>query len=96
MAAGDWKDLLKAIQEDNLELVKYHIDMGVDINYQHPEFLVTPLIEAAELGKVDIVEYLLEKGADPNIKAGFSADTALSVAKAKKHTSIIAILKKYL
>ncbi|MEM6299840.1 MAG: hypothetical protein AAF740_14215 [Bacteroidota bacterium] len=39
MAAGDWKDLLAATQNNDLELVKYHLKQGVDINYQHPEFL---------------------------------------------------------
>lgn len=44
MAAGDWKEMLIASQEGNLDLVRYHIRMGENPNYQHPEFLTTPLI----------------------------------------------------
>ncbi|MFT5619393.1 MAG: ankyrin repeat protein [Arenicella sp.] len=95
MAAGNWKDLLKAIQENNLELVHYHVAMDVDLNYQHPEFMVTPLIEAADYGRTEIVKYLLANGADPKIIAGFNSETALSVAKAKGHTEIVEILNEY-
>ena len=95
MAAGDWKDMLKGAQEGDLELVIYHIKMGVDPNYQHPEFLTTPLIESAQFGHLEITQYLLDNGADPNIKAGFSGDTALSVAKQFKQKAIVKLLKKH-
>lgn len=36
---------------------------------QLPEFLTTPLIEAATFGHIDIVKFLLDNGADPDIKA---------------------------
>jgi hypothetical protein len=39
MAAGDWKEMLIAAQNGDLELVRYHIRMGENPNYQHPEFL---------------------------------------------------------
>ncbi|MGB0524441.1 MAG: ankyrin repeat domain-containing protein [Flammeovirgaceae bacterium] len=95
MSAGDWKDMLKGVQENDLELVKYHINMGVDPNYQHPEFMTTPLIESAQYGHLEIAKYLLDHGANPHIKAGFSGDTALSVAKAYKQKAIIQLLKSH-
>lgn len=96
MSAGNWKDMLKGVQENNLELVKFHIRMGVDPNYQHPEFMTTPLIESAELGHLEIAQFLLENGADPKIKAGFSNDTALSMAKASKKKELVKLIKRYL
>ena len=93
MAAGDWKEMLIASQKGDLELVKYHIKTGVNPNYQHPEFLTTPLIESVEFGHTEIVLFLLENNAEPTLKAGFSNDTALSIAKKYKRKEIIQILK---
>ncbi|WP_338760053.1 ankyrin repeat domain-containing protein [Bernardetia sp. ABR2-2B] len=96
MSAGDWKEMLIASQEGNLELVEYHIKAGVNPNYQHPEFLTTPLIESVQFGHISIVKFLLENKANPVLKAGFSNDTALSVAKEYKQKDIIKLLKQYL
>ncbi|HAP70314.1 MAG TPA: ankyrin repeat domain-containing protein [Flavobacteriales bacterium] len=93
MAAGDWKEMLVAAQNGDLALVRYHIRMVENPNYQHPEFLTTPLIEAATFGHKDIVEFLLENGADPKIKEGFSSDTALMMAKQNGHNEIVKLLK---
>ncbi|MFM1877095.1 MAG: hypothetical protein RL266_2832 [Bacteroidota bacterium] len=93
MAAGDWKEMLIAAQNGDLALVRYHIRMGENPNYQHPEFLTTPLIEAATFGHLEIVMFLLDHGADPRIKAGFSSDTALTMAKQNGHRKIEQILK---
>lgn len=93
MAAGDWKEMLIAAQEGNLALVRYHVSMGENPNYQHPEFLTTPLIEAATFGHLDIVNYLLENGADPSLRAGFSTDTALSMARKEGHREVERVLE---
>ncbi|MEL6135755.1 MAG: ankyrin repeat domain-containing protein [Bacteroidota bacterium] len=73
MSGGDWKEMLYAAENGNLELVKYHVKMGVDVNYQHPELLTTALIESTRYGHEEVVKYLLEKGADPKIKAVVSS-----------------------
>ncbi len=44
MAGGDWKEMLYASESGDLELVKYHIRMGINPNYLHPEFLTVPLL----------------------------------------------------
>ncbi len=95
MAAGDWKEMLGAAQTGDLELVRYHIRMGEDPNYQHPEFMTTPLIESAQYGHVEIVTFLLANGADPEIKAGFGSETAMSVAKAHRQQAVVDLLKAY-
>jgi len=96
MAAGDWKEMLIAAENGDLELVRYHIKHGEDPNYQHPEFLTTPLIESAQRGHVEVVKFLLEHGANPQIKSEFGGETPLDVAKAYKRPKVVSLLKKYL
>lgn len=91
---GDWKELLKACEEGHFSTVRYYIEQGVDINFQHPEFFTTPLIEATRKGYVDIVELLLQSGAKKSIKSNFDDLTALDVAKLNKDKKLIAILDK--
>lgn len=93
MAAGDWKEMLLACENGNLELVKYHISAGIDPNYQHPEYLTTPLIVSIEYGHKEICKFLLESGANPTLKAGFSEDTPMKVAKRYKRKGIMELLK---
>jgi len=96
MSAGDWKDMIYAIRDGDLELVRYHINQGVNLNYQHPEFMTTALIESIICDRSDIAHLLLESGADPNLKIGFSSDTALSEAKKTKNKAMITLLKNYM
>ena len=95
MAAGDWKDLLQAVQDGDLALVKYHIESGVNPNYQHPEFLTTPLIASIEHHNTAITTFLLAHGADPRLNAGFSSDSPMSVAKKVNNQAAIKLLKPY-
>ena len=93
---GDWKEMFAAAEQGDIELLKYHLRMGVDPNYQHPEYMTSPLIECVRLGKLDVVKILLENGADPNIKEGFGKETALSIAMAKKDEAAVQLLQSYL
>lgn len=96
MAAGDWKELFAAAEKGDLELVKYHIRMGVDPNYQHPEFMCTPLIGSIQNQQFEIAKFLLENGANPNIKEDFGPHTPLSMAKFTKNQQIIYLVESYL
>jgi len=96
MAAGDWKELYLSAQEGNLELVEYHIKMGVDPNYQHPEFMTTPLIASIEQQHFEIAKYLLENGADSTIKEYFGNHTPLSMAKFTKNQKLINLVQAHL
>ena len=82
---GDWKEMFNAATEGDIELVKYHLKMGVDLNYQHPEYLTSVLIECIRLEKMEMVEFLLENGADPSAREGFGTTTTLSIAKFEKN-----------
>ncbi|AXT54292.1 ankyrin repeat domain-containing protein [Aquimarina sp. MMG015] len=96
MSGGNWKDMLLASQTGDLELVKYYVKIGVDINYQHPEAMTTPLIESLRFGNLDIARFLLKNNADVHAKEGFSGDTALSVATEKQDQKAINLLQPYL
>ena len=92
MAAGDWKELYLSAQNGNLELVKYHIRMGVDPNHQHPEYMPTPLIVSIENQHIEIVEFLLKNGSDATIKEDFGHHTPLSMAKFTKNQKLIDLI----
>lgn len=96
MAASNWKEMIDSIHDNDLNSVQYYLDAGVNVNYQHPEYLTTPLITSIELRHYDIIKLLLEHGADPSQKAGFSNDTPLLVAKRLQDQQIVSLLKSYL
>jgi len=49
---------------ERLEVVKLLIDLGEDVNAAD-SYGITPLMVAANLGDLNVVKYLVEKGADP-------------------------------
>lgn len=70
-------------------LIKY----GADVNLLDEAYQSTPLGLAARWGHYEMVEYLLEQGADPN-KAGASWSTPLAWAKKKRFAGIEEVLIK--
>ena len=92
MSAGNWKELVSAAERGDLDLMRYHLRLGVDPNYQHPEFLTTPLIEAARQNQPEAVALLLAHGADPHIASQLGGETAQSVAKLYRHKAVLAVL----
>lgn len=78
------------------ELAKL-VNKGYDVDMQDPETGKTALMAAVLQGNYKIVEYLLEAGADPNIKDKYGR-TALKIANdhQKNHPyNIIGTLKSY-
>ncbi|HWU34516.1 MAG TPA: ankyrin repeat domain-containing protein [Methylovorus sp.] len=63
-----WSALQIAANKGQLAVVKYLVEQGADVNYQHPMTKMTPLHLAAYDGYTDVVKYLVSKGADVNIK----------------------------
>lgn len=96
MSAGNWKELFHAVQTNDLALVEYHLEIGVDPNYQHPEFLAAPLVESIRYNHIEICKLLLEKGADPQIVEIWGKETPLSVAQSTKNQAAIALLQQYI
>lgn len=58
--SGFHKDRSRA---DRLQIVKRLVELGSDVNWQD-NYGISPLMVAANLGDVRIIEYLLEQGAD--------------------------------
>ncbi|MGK0366169.1 MAG: ankyrin repeat protein [Saprospiraceae bacterium] len=92
---GDWKDFFRAIQLNDLELVKYHVRMGVDPNYQHPEYMTAPLMECIRFERLEIAAFLLENGTDATAKEHGGATTAMSIAVMNGNKEAIRLLEKY-
>lgn len=63
-------------------------------NLQYFMGLGTPLHRAAQLGKAEVVSYLLDKGADPSIRDS-KGRTALECAKLSKKDDVIVLLEGY-
>ncbi|KAI0867918.1 ankyrin repeat-containing domain protein [Hypoxylon argillaceum] len=57
-----------AVQHDNMEALIWLLDNGVSPNDQAPDTRATPLTTAISLNKLDFVEALLTRGANPNIR----------------------------
>ena len=69
----------------------YLLKYGADIDPVEEEYRSTPLGMAARWGHVEMVNYLIAKGADIN-KAGASWSTPLAWAKKKRHAEIEKVL----
>ncbi len=96
MSAGDWKEMYRAAQEGDLELLQHHIRSGVNPNYQHPEILSTPLVCAILHENTKIALFLLENGADPKLESYFDNLTPLAAAKKMKNKDVIVAIKRAL
>ena len=79
-----------AISNREIETVKQFIESGTKVNKKLNG--LTPLMYAARYNKVEIIKYLLLKGADCNIKDG-QGFTALKHAELSNANEAIAILK---
>ena len=62
---GSW--LHVAVSFGNLELVKHLVTLGCDINQRSGTFNSAPINHAASNGYIDIVVFLLEKGASLDV-----------------------------
>jgi ankyrin repeat protein len=55
-----------AVTYDNIEIVKYLIEQGMDVNSTRRKSKFTPLMAAACYGRVEMAKLLIENGADKN------------------------------
>ena len=81
MDGGNWKEMFNAACDGDLELVKYHVRSGIDLNYAHPEFLATPLVACTLAGHEHVALYLLEAGANPHLLSEFDGLTPIQAAR---------------
>ena len=80
-----------SITYNNIEMVKYMIEQGIDVNFTQRRSKFTPLMSAVSYGRVDIVILLLEHGADQYAvdTKGFSA---VDFARKMNKKSVLEIL----
>lgn len=93
MSAGNWKELYQAIEVGNYDLAEYHVKSGANLNYQHPEILRTVLVTAIKLKQNNIVQLLLDNGADPELESYYDQLTPLNAALKFNNTDALSMLK---
>lgn len=90
MSEEDFKVALQTRNKNIIEaFIKYNVKL--DLNMIFTDEYYTPLIYAYELGKIEIVQLLLDEGADVNVQGRYG-DTALMIASYKGHKEIVQLL----
>ncbi|XP_003785845.1 2-5A-dependent ribonuclease [Otolemur garnettii] len=64
----DNHSLIKAVKERDVELVQQLLERGADVNFQEEEGGWTPLHNAVQINREDLVDLLLGHGADPCLR----------------------------
>jgi ankyrin repeat protein len=91
--AGDMRRRYKGAEEQ-LRVIAFLVeDCGANVNYSNDEG-ITPLAAAAREGYRDIVEYLLARGADPNLDAPGWAKP-VSLADHRGHAEVASLLRRH-
>ncbi len=80
-----------AIIKGELDIVKKFVEYGADVNEMSNG--MTPLMIAARYNRVEIINFLLENGANPKIKTE-TGWTALRYAELSKAEDAVAILSR--
>lgn len=89
--SGPVTTLGQACKGGRLDFVKSLVNWGANVDGYAAAPKQTPLMVAAEMGKKDIVEFLIAEKADPNFKDK-NGMTAFDYAEKNKHTQVAAIL----
>jgi len=80
-----------ALSENYLERIKFLIDLGIDIDDNQNMMGNTPLIRAVKYGNPQMVELLLQAGADVG-KENINRDTARDIAVRHQKDEIIQMI----
>ena len=85
--------LMYASESGQMEVVKYLVENGADINLlSAKEGLGTALIYATTSNRIIVMEYLLDHGADINAKTPLGKESALFWAAARGHVEAVELL----
>lgn len=90
-----WKEtsFSKACWNGRLEVVKYLIDHGADVNARAGD-RVTPLHQAARQGQLEVVRLLLTNGANPQLESD-KGKTAADLAAANGHANVVREIESF-
>jgi uncharacterized protein len=91
MSSGNWKELFDAACAGELDLVRYHLHHGVNVNHIHPEYTGTILV-ACILAKQEAAALeLLAHGADPH---QYSQQDGFTPLQAALHAQLHAVVQE--
>ena len=96
MSGADWKIMFRSVQANDIELVKYYLKMGIDPNFQHPEYMALPLAESIRYNFLEITELLLQNGAKPLIREMETGVSTLETAKRLGNEKVLELLNKFI
>lgn len=86
-----------AAMRGHLQIVKYLVEQGADVNAKNNEASLTPLhLAAMAMGdQMAVVRYLVEQGADVDARGGEDGQTqtARGLAEELGHTAVVAYLE---
>lgn len=84
--------LMYAVKGTHETVIHFLLQKGANVNAQSKKQRVTALIVAAAIGNVDVVQLLLDHGADTNL-AEIDGSTALDRARQYGHPAVVALLE---
>jgi hypothetical protein len=85
-----WTVINEAIKRDGVSFIEELLHRGLPMNYRYAVQAIH--FKAAELGKVDVVRFLLSEGVATKIKDANNR-TALGWAENLNHTGVVEVLK---
>ena len=94
-AGGDWKDMYYAAERGDVACVRFHLSEGVDVDYQHPEAMMSALVVSILNGHADVARVLLEQGADANLPAELGNLTPLQAARQQQRADLQRLLQHF-
>ena len=95
VGTGDFKELLYACRDGDLEMVRYFVVRGADLNFLHAEFLFAPIHASVRGGHYEVTQFLLGQGANPNLSEGYSDETPWLIAQRGGDLAMLALLRAH-
>lgn len=83
-------EFLYAVRTNDVDTMKEYLTKGASVNYAEPHGHSTPLHYASANGHIDVVTFLIEKGAVPKVNNG--GNSPLHWACLNKHVDVVELL----
>lgn len=84
--------LMFAVKGSHLATAEFLLENGADVNIQSKKQRISALIVAAAIGNIEVVQLLLDHGADTDL-AEIDGSTALDRARQYGHPAVVALLE---